>query len=66
MESTARQNVAVGQDTPVSPDASVPETGGSVAIDAGALKPRPFQVSTLPELSTRTQNVVVAQDTALS
>ena len=66
MESTARQKVAVGQDTAVSPDASVPVTGGSVAIDTGAVKPRPFQVSTLPLLSTRTQNDVVAQETELS
>ena len=30
------------------------------------MKPSPFQVSTLPLLSTRTQKVVVAQETALS
>ena len=66
MESTARQKVAVGQDTAVSPDASVPVTGGSDAIDDGAVKPSPFQVSTLPLLSTRTQKDVVAQETELS
>src|SRR5271157_916955 len=66
MESTARQNVVVGQETAVSPDAPVPVTGGSLAIDANAVKPRPFHVSTLPLLSTSTQNDAVAQETELS
>lgn len=66
MESTARQNVVVGQDTPVRPEALVPLRGGSVAMDAGAEKPCPFQVSTAPLLSTSTQKLVLAHDTALS
>ena len=65
-ESTARQNVAVGHDTDVSPEALLPKTAGSVAMDTGALKSCPFQVSTSPLLSTMTQNVVEAQDTAFS
>src|SRR3984957_5906165 len=65
-ESTARQNVVVGQETEVRPEALVPLRGGSVAMDAGAEKPRPFQVRTSPSLSTMTQNAVVAQDTELS
>ena len=35
-ESTARQNVVVGHETEVRPEASVPVRGGSEAIDAGA------------------------------
>ncbi len=35
-------------------------------MDTGALKTRPFQVRTSPLLSTMTQNVAEAQDTALS
>ncbi len=66
MESTARQNVGVGHETPVSPEASVPVRGGSVAMEAGAEKPRPFQVRTPPLLSTRTQKAGVGHDTALS
>ncbi len=66
MESTARQKVVVGHETAVRPDASVPVSGGSVAIDAGAEKPTPFQVRTSPLLSTTTQKVVVAQETELS
>lgn len=65
-ESTARQNVAVGHDTDVSPDALLPKTAGSVAMGVGALKPCPFQVSTSPLLSTITQNAVDAQETAFS
>ena len=44
----------------------MPVTGGSEAMEAGAEKPRPFQVSTPPLLSTRTQKAVVAHDTELS
>src|ERR1700677_4630101 len=66
MESTAWQNVVVGQDTPVSPDASVPSDGGSVAMDTGAEKAVPFQFKTSPALSTATQNEGLAHETALS
>ena len=48
------------------PEASVPLSGGSVAIEAGAVNPRPFHVNTLPLLSTRTQKVVVAHETEFS
>ena len=66
MESTARQKVGVGHDTPVNPEALVPASGGSVATGTGAEKAVPFQVSALPELSTATQKVVLAQETELS
>ena len=66
MESTARQKVGVGHETPVSPDASEPCSDGSVATGTGALNAVPFHVSTSPALSTATQNVVLAQDTELS
>jgi hypothetical protein len=65
-ESTARQKDGAGHDTPVSPEASDPESGGSWATDAGAENDEPFQVSAAPALSTAMQNVGVAQDTALS
>ena len=66
MESTARQYVAVGHETPVRPEASVPLSGGSVAIGVGVVNPSPFHVSTLPLLSTSAQYVVDAHETALS
>ncbi len=66
MESTATQKLADGQDTPVSPEASVPESGGSVAIGNGAVNTDPFQVKTSPPLSAAMQKVGLAQDTALS
>src|SRR5580704_7100989 len=65
-ESTARQKVVVGQETPVRPEALVPVTAGSVTMGWGAEKPVPFQVRTAPLLSTSTQKVVVGQDTAFS
>jgi len=65
-ESTARQKVGVGQETPVSPELSPPDPGGSEATDWGAEKPSPFHVTTLPLLSARTQNAADAQETALS
>ncbi len=65
-ESTARQNVAVGHDTDVSPDGAAPEDGRLGGNGTGALKPCPFQVRTSPLLSTMTQNVVEAQETAFS
>ena len=43
-----------------------PGQGGSVAMEAGGEKPRPFQVRTLPLLSTRTQKAAEGHDTALS
>ena len=48
------------------PEASEPESGGSDATGAGAENAVPFHVSTSPALSTATQKVVLAQDTALS
>ena len=66
MESTARQKVVVGHETEVRPDALVPVSGGSVAIDTGAEKVVPFQVTAAPLLSTRMQKVVEAHDTELS
>jgi hypothetical protein len=65
-ESTARQKVGVGQDTPVSPEASEPESGGSWAMVVGAENVDPFQVSTAPALSTAAQNVGLEHETALS
>src|ERR1700722_5046850 len=66
MESTARQNVGVGHETAVRPEAFVPVRGGSVAIDIGAEKVAPFQVRTAPLLSAMTQNAMEAQETELS
>ena len=40
-ESTARQKVVVGHDTPVRPEALVPVTAGSVTMGWGAEKPGP-------------------------
>src|SRR6516225_4372038 len=65
-ESTARQNTAVGHETPVRPEALVPASGGSLATDAGGENPWPFQVSAPPLLSTSTQNEVVAHETEFS
>src|SRR5580700_4378096 len=65
-ESTARQKVAVGHETPVSPEASVPVTGCSVVMLRGAENTVPFQVMTAPLLSTSTQKLGLAQETALS
>ena len=65
-ESTARQKVVVGQETPVRPEALVPLTAGSLTMGWGAEKVDPFQVRTSPLLSTSTQKVVVGQETALS
>src|ERR1700681_1592957 len=66
MESTARQNIGLAHETAVSPDALVPVSGGSDAMEAGAEKARPFQVSTAPLLSPSTQKDADAQDTELS
>src|SRR5580700_7331253 len=66
MESTARQNVVVGQDTPVRPEASESDSGGSVAMGAGAENAVPFHVSTSPALSTARQKDALAQETELS
>ncbi len=66
MESTARQKVAVGHDTEVSPEASVPESGGSVAMAVGAEKAEPFHVKTSPALSTAIQKAGLGHETELS
>ena len=66
MESTARQKVGVGHETPVRPDASEPARAGSVAMGVGAVKAVPFQASASPELSTAMQKDGLAQETEFS
>ncbi len=44
----------------------MPLRGGSVAIETGGVNPSPFQVRTLPLLSTRAQYVVAAHETEFS
>src|ERR1700679_2573933 len=66
MESTARQKVGVGHETPVRTDASEPSRGGSVATGGGGEKAVPFHVSESPELSTAMQKEGLAQETELS
>src|SRR6202011_2935287 len=55
-----------GHETEVSPDALVPVSGGSDAMEAGAEKARQFQGSTAPLLSSITQKDAEQQGTDLS